>query len=70
MAQAKFVSQQTMAFFYGVDTACGRKLDISSSLLSQSSGVCWVLFFFRVGRLLAFTLLGELQTYFALFRRE
>ena len=37
--------------FWGVDTACGRKLDISSSLLSQSLGVCWVLFFFLlVGR--------------------
>ena len=32
------------AFFSGVVTACGR--NFSSSLLLQSSGVCWTLFFF------------------------
>ena len=53
MVQAKtfFLSQQTMAFLGGVDTACGTQVDISSSLLSQSLGACWVLFFFlAIGR--------------------
>ena len=39
------------AFLGGIDTACGRNVDISSSLLLQSSGVCWILFFFLfIGR--------------------
>ena len=69
-----FFSSFFFFFFFGggggVDTACGTKVAISSSLLSQSLGACGVLFFFLVIRPPAFTLLGELWTHRALFRFE
>ena len=54
----------------GVDTACGTKVDISSSLLSVFRSELGSFQVLLGDRPPAFTLLGELRTHRALFRCE